>query len=256
MLDTNLSGAYLLYSRGGARHALPAALAGGASLISCRPAPTWAKSGRPRILPSKRRGVVGLTRTLAREFGRQGVLVNAIAPGLIETDMLAGVSCRSSKVELLSDVAVGRVGHPGGSGAKWWCFSRRRPPVTFPDRSLASMAGYSKNTEKADATSWTVRMTLAWQVKVAIVRCLPHAHARRAEIEDGMPLFGEGKPSVSIRSTIPGDRPRAAATNLRRGDHGRAGRQSVVRPQRQQHRRVYRDHSGRPRGSGAACAIA
>ena len=56
-------------------------------------------------------GLVGLTRTLAREFGRQGVLVNAIAPGLIETDMLAGVSADRRK-ELLRDVAVGRVGTP------------------------------------------------------------------------------------------------------------------------------------------------
>jgi 3-oxoacyl-[acyl-carrier protein] reductase len=56
-------------------------------------------------------GLLGLTRTLAREFGRQGVLVNAVAPGLIETDMLAGVSADRRK-ELLSDVAVGRVGSP------------------------------------------------------------------------------------------------------------------------------------------------
>ena len=56
-------------------------------------------------------GLVGLTRTLAREFGRQGVLVNAIAPGLIETDMLAGVSADRRK-ELLRDVTVGRVGTP------------------------------------------------------------------------------------------------------------------------------------------------
>ncbi len=56
-------------------------------------------------------GLLGLTRTLAREFGRQGVLVNAVAPGLIETDMLAGLSADRRK-ELLRDIAVGRVGTP------------------------------------------------------------------------------------------------------------------------------------------------
>jgi 3-oxoacyl-[acyl-carrier protein] reductase len=56
-------------------------------------------------------GLLGLTRTLAREFARQGVLVNAVSPGLIETDMLAGLSDERRK-ELLRDVALGRVGTP------------------------------------------------------------------------------------------------------------------------------------------------
>ena len=56
-------------------------------------------------------GLLGLTRTLAREFARQGVLVNAVSPGLIETDMLAGLPAERRK-ELLRDVALGRVGTP------------------------------------------------------------------------------------------------------------------------------------------------
>jgi 3-oxoacyl-[acyl-carrier protein] reductase len=56
-------------------------------------------------------GLLGLTRTLAREFARQGVLVNAVSPGLIETDMLAGLSAERRQ-ELLREVALGRVGTP------------------------------------------------------------------------------------------------------------------------------------------------
>ena len=56
-------------------------------------------------------GLLGLTRTLAREFARQGVLVNAVSPGLIETDMLADLPDDRRK-ELLRDVALGRVGTP------------------------------------------------------------------------------------------------------------------------------------------------
>jgi 3-oxoacyl-[acyl-carrier protein] reductase len=56
-------------------------------------------------------GLLGLTRTLAREFARQGVLVNAVSPGLIETDMLAELSGERRK-ELLRDVALGRIGTP------------------------------------------------------------------------------------------------------------------------------------------------
>jgi len=56
-------------------------------------------------------GLLGLTRTLAREFARQGVLVNAVSPGLIETEMLSGLS-DSRRTELLREVALGRVGSP------------------------------------------------------------------------------------------------------------------------------------------------
>jgi 3-oxoacyl-[acyl-carrier protein] reductase len=54
-------------------------------------------------------GLFGLTRTLAREFAHQGVLVNAVSPGLIETDMVSGMSDKR-RTELLRDVALGRMG--------------------------------------------------------------------------------------------------------------------------------------------------
>ena len=56
-------------------------------------------------------GVIGLTRTLAREFARQGVLVNAVSPGLIETDMIAGLTAERRQ-EMLQIVALGRTGRP------------------------------------------------------------------------------------------------------------------------------------------------
>jgi 3-oxoacyl-[acyl-carrier protein] reductase len=57
-------------------------------------------------------GLIGLTRTLAREFARHGVLVNAVSPGLIETDMLAACTPEQMR-EMLRDVALGRMGQPG-----------------------------------------------------------------------------------------------------------------------------------------------
>jgi 3-oxoacyl-[acyl-carrier protein] reductase len=56
-------------------------------------------------------GLIGLSRTLAREFAGHGVLVNAVSPGLIETEMLADLSDEQRK-ELLRDVALGRTGTP------------------------------------------------------------------------------------------------------------------------------------------------
>ncbi|MEO8483486.1 MAG: 3-oxoacyl-ACP reductase FabG [Acidobacteriota bacterium] len=56
-------------------------------------------------------GVVGLTRALARELAPHGVLVNAVAPGLIETEMLEGLK-PAVREKLLQGVALQRVGQP------------------------------------------------------------------------------------------------------------------------------------------------
>jgi 3-oxoacyl-[acyl-carrier protein] reductase len=53
-------------------------------------------------------GLVGLTRTLALEYGRRNVLVNAVAPGLIDTDM----TTESPRERILERVALGRIGTP------------------------------------------------------------------------------------------------------------------------------------------------
>jgi 3-oxoacyl-[acyl-carrier protein] reductase len=56
-------------------------------------------------------GVIALTKVLAKELARRGITVNAVAPGVIDTPMLAAL-----KPEVLADYAkqipVGRVGRP------------------------------------------------------------------------------------------------------------------------------------------------
>ena len=49
-----------------------------------------AAAGQANYAASKA-GLVGLTRALSRDLARRGVLVNAVSPGLIETDMLASM---------------------------------------------------------------------------------------------------------------------------------------------------------------------
>jgi NAD(P)-dependent dehydrogenase (short-subunit alcohol dehydrogenase family) len=55
-------------------------------------------------------GVIGLTRSLARELGPFGVTANAIAPGPIDTDIMGGTLSADRKAELAEDLLVGRVG--------------------------------------------------------------------------------------------------------------------------------------------------
>jgi 3-oxoacyl-[acyl-carrier protein] reductase len=54
-------------------------------------------------------GLIGLTKASARELSHWGILVNAVAPGLIETDMAAAIPA-AAREALLAQIPLGRVG--------------------------------------------------------------------------------------------------------------------------------------------------
>lgn len=56
-------------------------------------------------------GVIGLTKSLAKEYGPSGIRVNAVAPGAIETEMLADFS-PEEKHALLEETPLRRLGCP------------------------------------------------------------------------------------------------------------------------------------------------
>jgi 3-oxoacyl-[acyl-carrier protein] reductase len=56
-------------------------------------------------------GVIGLTKAAARELAHWSILVNAVAPGLIETDMTAGIPGEAREA-LLQQVPLRRIGAP------------------------------------------------------------------------------------------------------------------------------------------------
>lgn len=56
-------------------------------------------------------GVIGFTRSLAREVGTRGITVNAVAPGFIETDMTNSLD-QNMRDTMLKQIAQGRFGKP------------------------------------------------------------------------------------------------------------------------------------------------
>jgi len=56
-------------------------------------------------------GLIGLTKSVAREYASRNVLVNAVAPGFIETDMTSALP-DEAKAAMLGGVSLGRPGRP------------------------------------------------------------------------------------------------------------------------------------------------
>ena len=71
------------------------------------------KEGNPTLVPysTAKAGVIGLTKALAKEVATHGILVNAVAPAVIGTELLKQME--QSTVDLLvSKIPMGRVGKP------------------------------------------------------------------------------------------------------------------------------------------------
>jgi 3-oxoacyl-[acyl-carrier protein] reductase len=68
------------------------------------------KFGQTNYSASKA-GIIGLTKALARELGRSNVNVNAVAPGLIETDMMKDAP-QNVIDAALAEIVLGRLGKP------------------------------------------------------------------------------------------------------------------------------------------------
>lgn len=103
VLDTNLSAAFRLTRRAlkGMVRRRHGRIVNVASVVGPR-----ANAGQANYAASKA-GLIGMTKTIAVEVARRGVTVNAVAPGLVATDMTAGLDGT-----LLDAVPARRPGRP------------------------------------------------------------------------------------------------------------------------------------------------
>ena len=107
VIRTDLSGAALC-----CRLALRAMIAGrwGRIVNVVSPAAFLGQEGASNYAAAKA-GLVALTKSLAREVARFGVTVNAVSPGLVETQLLATLA-PARRQEMERQVALGRPGTP------------------------------------------------------------------------------------------------------------------------------------------------
>ena len=107
VLDTNLSGVYRVVRRG--LKPMVRAHAGRIVLVSSVVA-FFGSPGQVNYGAAKA-GLVGLARSLAREVGSRGITVNVVAPGVVDTDMIASLG--EQRVEqLVALVPLGRRASP------------------------------------------------------------------------------------------------------------------------------------------------
>ena len=107
MLDVNLSGAFHL-----CQLVLPGMIRRKAGRI-LTVSSMWGQTGGSCEVhySAAKAGLIGLTKALAKEEGPSGITVNCVAPGVIDTDMMAAFTAED-KAALAEETPVGRLGTP------------------------------------------------------------------------------------------------------------------------------------------------
>jgi 3-oxoacyl-[acyl-carrier protein] reductase len=106
VMETNLRGAFLM-TRAAAK--LMVRLKNGGRIINIASAAGAMGNAGQANYSAAKAGLIGLTKSSARELAHWNILVNAVAPGLIETDMAAAIPAEAREA-LLAQVPLKRIG--------------------------------------------------------------------------------------------------------------------------------------------------
>lgn len=110
VLDVNLRGTFLC-----SKAVLPYMRRLGSGSIICMSSVSAKRGGGifggPHYSAAKA-GILGLARAMARELAPEGIRVNAIAPGLIHTDITRGKMSPEQEADIVKSIPMGRIGQP------------------------------------------------------------------------------------------------------------------------------------------------
>jgi 3-oxoacyl-[acyl-carrier protein] reductase len=105
VIDTNLTGVF-----NACKGAVPVMSDGGRIVSLASIAAVVGFFGQSNYAAAKA-GVMGLTRVLSRELARRRITVNAVAPGVVLTEMGKSIP-EEVRVEMLKNIPLGRLGEP------------------------------------------------------------------------------------------------------------------------------------------------
>jgi 3-oxoacyl-[acyl-carrier protein] reductase len=108
-LAVNLEGAFHC-CKAAAKHLLRAKAAG--RIVNLSSVVGEQGNGGQAMYAASKAGLIGLTKTLAREFSSRGVTVNAVAPGFIQTQMTEAAIAGDAREALLKQIPLNRIGDP------------------------------------------------------------------------------------------------------------------------------------------------
>jgi len=123
-LAVNLTGVWFCM-----RYEIPAMLErDGGSIVNCSSVAGLVGFASIPAYTASKHGVIGLTRTAALEYAEQGIRVNAVCPGVIDTEMVERFTGQQPDAEpaLLATEPLGRFGRPEeiADAVVWLCSTR------------------------------------------------------------------------------------------------------------------------------------
>ena len=134
IMDVNVTGTYLCIQA-----ALPSMLARKDGVI-LNTSSMWGLVGASceAAYAASKAAVIGLTKSLAKELGPSGIRVNAVAPGVIETDMLRSLSAEDLEA-LRQETPLEALGRPADVADAMWFLAS--PQARFITGEVLNVSG-------------------------------------------------------------------------------------------------------------------